>query len=71
MQMKKYEYHIELLQPKLKLFSNWQEDRIAVIKASIDPFAAKGWRVVSLEVLPQLAYNEGSIGILFEREIAQ
>ncbi len=69
--MKKFEYHIEVLQPKLKMFSNWQEDRIALMKECIDKFAAKGWRVSSLEVLPQLAYNEMNIGILFERELAQ
>lgn len=69
--MKKYEYHIEVLKPKLKMFSDWQEDRIALMKECIDKFANDGWRVSSLNVLPQLAYNEMNIGILFEREIAQ
>ena len=69
--MKKFEYHIEVIQPKLKMFGNWQEDRIAVMKECIDKFAADGWRVSSLDVLPQLAYNEMNIGILFERELAQ
>lgn len=69
--MKKYEYHIEVLKPKLKMFGDWQEDRIALMKECIDKFANDGWRVSSLNVLPQLAYNEMNIGILFEREVAQ
>ncbi len=69
--MKKYEYHIEVLQPKLKMFGNWQEDRITLMKECIDKFAADGWRVSSLDVLPRLAYNEMNIGILLERELAQ
>ena len=69
--MAKYEYHIEVLKPEMKMFGNWQEARIKAIETAINEFAAHGWRVSSLNVLPQLAYNEGNIGILFEREIAE